>query len=168
MKVCIDPGRGGKDTGRNAGKVLEKNLTLGFASVLAEQLKKKKITAVQTRQDDTDMSNALRASFAHASGADLLISIHCSGDSEKTRRGVFVGRYWPKNQPLADVISKKLKCASGFDESEILRKCDIPCVVIRIGYITNPHEVKKMLVDEDHLTGMATLIAEAVKTYGSK
>jgi len=168
MKICIDAGRGGKDTGRKAGKILEKHITMGFAEILAEQLKKQKLQYALTRQRDENVSIDARVKIARSSGADVIITIHCNASRNTASSGVFVGRYLPDCQGLVDAVAAKLKCKSGFSDLEILRKVEIPAIVIRIGYISSPHDIKKILLDEEYLTGMAIMISEAVKDYGSK
>jgi N-acetylmuramoyl-L-alanine amidase len=76
--VVIDPGHGGIDTGTRAPSgELEKDIVLGFANRLREQIEKSgKYRVLMTRTDDTYVPLAERVHIARAAGAALFVSIH--------------------------------------------------------------------------------------------
>ena len=167
MNICIDAGRGGKDAGRTAGKVTEKNIALSFSEILAKEFKRLKTEVLLTRQDDTDLEVSHRAAMAAKFNADVFITIHCNASEDKTARGVTVARYRPDSEPLAVAVAEQLKTESGFDDTPYLRFISMPGIIIRVGYLTSSHDLKKVLMDENHLQGMAKLIAEAAFGYVS-
>jgi N-acetylmuramoyl-L-alanine amidase len=77
--VVIDPGHGGIDPGTRAPSgELEKDLTLGFATVLRSKLEATgKYRVMMTRADDTFIELSERVQVARQQRAQLLISIHC-------------------------------------------------------------------------------------------
>src|SRR5437868_2825818 len=75
--IVIDPGHGGIDNGTQAGGELEKNLVLGFASVLRDRIEKSgKYRVVMTRTDDTFIPLNDRVKIARNASAALFVSIH--------------------------------------------------------------------------------------------
>lgn len=76
MKVCIDPGHGGKDAGAVNGKRYEKNDNLEMALKLQSLLKQQGITVVMTRETDKDVTLAQRTSLANKEKCNLFLSLH--------------------------------------------------------------------------------------------
>lgn len=75
--VVIDPGHGGKDPGAGTGAVREKDLTLGLARALRDELLRAGgIRVALTRGDDRYLTLTERPDIARRLGADLFISIH--------------------------------------------------------------------------------------------
>lgn len=83
--VVIDAGHGGHDPGAGSGAISEKDVTLGLARALRDQLLAQGGTRVAlTRDDDRFLALSERAGIARRLKADLFISIHAdsapSGD----------------------------------------------------------------------------------------
>jgi len=74
--ICLDPGHGGKDTGKIAGKNLEKNLTLLLAREVGDLLKARGFKVVLTRDRDKFVELSERTDIARRAGADLFVSLH--------------------------------------------------------------------------------------------
>ena len=74
--ICLDPGHGGKDTGGEVGRYLEKNYTLPLAEELAGQFKAKGFNVMLTRTNDTFIELGNRPGLADRQKADLFISLH--------------------------------------------------------------------------------------------
>jgi N-acetylmuramoyl-L-alanine amidase len=78
LKVMIDPGHGGEDTGSKGSRgVSEKDLTLALASKLVQALENAEtISPELVRTDDYSISLDQRAGLANHKQGDLLISLH--------------------------------------------------------------------------------------------
>ena len=76
--VVIDPGHGGIDPGASGPSgVVEKDVVLGFATLLADKLQATgRYTVVMTRRDDTFVSLGDRVRAARDRGAALFVSVH--------------------------------------------------------------------------------------------
>lgn len=74
--ICIDPGHGGKDTGKIQRSNYEKTFTLLLAQEIANQLKPFKLNVILTRKKDETLDLAERTEFASRKKADLFISLH--------------------------------------------------------------------------------------------
>lgn len=78
--IVLDPGHGGADAGVRAGGVVEKDLTLRLARLLAGELQRRVgARVVLTRDDDRAVTAEERAERANRAGADLVLSLHFDG-----------------------------------------------------------------------------------------
>ena len=74
--IVLDPGHGGYDEGaKGPDGILEKNVTMAFARILAQELSKT-YEVVLTRTDDYFVDLLTRTSMANHQNADMFISIH--------------------------------------------------------------------------------------------
>lgn len=81
--ICLDPGHGGKDTGKIDRRSLEKNYTLLLANEVASLLRKAGLKVVMTRTRDKTLDLIQRPETARHAGADLFVSLHYNaGPSE--------------------------------------------------------------------------------------
>jgi len=74
--VCLDPGHGGKDTGKAVGGNYEKKYTLLLARATAALLRQEGFKVVLTRDADEAVELADRPLRAWRDGADLFVSLH--------------------------------------------------------------------------------------------
>ena len=78
LKVCIDAGHGGSDSGATNNGMLEKTCNLDMAYAMKTELEKYNVPVVMTRYDDTYISVGDRPNIAYSNGCNLFISIHCN------------------------------------------------------------------------------------------
>jgi len=80
LTICLDPGHGGRDTGKRVGSGFfahnEKTYTLALALVLKEELEKLGFNVILTRTKDVYVPLPTRPAMANARGADLFVSLH--------------------------------------------------------------------------------------------
>ncbi len=82
--IVIDPGHGGKDPGATGPGVREKDVVLGLALALRDELiARGGIRVALTRDDDRLLPLDERPEIARRLGADLFISIHADSAGEK-------------------------------------------------------------------------------------
>ena len=75
--VVLDPGHGGPDTGAMVNGIVEKDVTLAFAKMLAGKLEASgAFNVVMTRPNDVFIPLSERVRIARSSGAALMVSIH--------------------------------------------------------------------------------------------
>lgn len=75
--IIIDPGHGGVDPGASGAGLHEKNVVLGLAKALKEELEASGLYRVaMTREADVFIKLGDRVKFARERGGDLFISIH--------------------------------------------------------------------------------------------
>lgn len=83
--VVIDPGHGGRDPGAVGAGVREKDITLGLALALRDELVRQGgLRVALTREDDRLLALAERPDIARRMDADLFVSIHADSAGEKS------------------------------------------------------------------------------------
>lgn len=90
-RIVLDPGHGGKDPGAvgHSKGILEKDVNLQMAKVVAEKLRKAlKCEVLLTRTDDTYLALEERTQFANQKKADLFISIHTNAALNRKAQGI--------------------------------------------------------------------------------
>lgn len=107
FRVILDPGHGGIDGGaRGITGILEKDVTLAFARVLRDELRKDShITVALTRNSDVFLRLSERVKKAQEFGADLFISIHADTINTHSLRGATV---YTISDKASDAIAKSL------------------------------------------------------------
>ena len=104
--IVLDPGHGGKDTGKvnERLKVQEKDLALDTALRLKQRLEQDGYRVALTRNDDRAVELTERATVARQEQADLFLSIHYNSVENDVERvtGVEVYAMTPQHQLSAD------------------------------------------------------------------
>lgn len=109
MKICLDPGHGGSDSGANAFGQKESALTLKIANYCKEELAKYDVNVVMTRTTDTRPSENTaqdlidRVMTAKKAGASYIISIHLNSAASTSAHGAEV--YFPNTSGNASLSS---------------------------------------------------------------
>ena len=88
--ICLDPGHGGKDTGKIDKKNLEKKYTLLLAQEVAALLQKSGFKVLMTRNQDQTLDLSDRPFIAKRNNADLFVSLHYNAAASSDVRGVEV------------------------------------------------------------------------------
>ncbi|MBB1138934.1 N-acetylmuramoyl-L-alanine amidase [Myroides sp. WP-1] len=80
FKVVLDPGHGGKDSGTNHSRNVEKDIVLAVALETGKILAKyKDIEVIYTRDKDVFVEVKQRSVIANDKGGNVFVSIHCNG-----------------------------------------------------------------------------------------
>jgi N-acetylmuramoyl-L-alanine amidase len=74
--ICLDPGHGGRDPGKQDGRNQEKEYTLLLAQELQRQLKGAGFKVVMTRTSDKTVDLPMRSLIAKNLDSDLFVSLH--------------------------------------------------------------------------------------------
>lgn len=88
--ICLDPGHGGDDTGKQDRGRNEKQYTLSLAKELGRQLVRAGFRVVYTRTTDVKVELPTRPRIAQQARADLFISLHFNGADVPSAQGVEV------------------------------------------------------------------------------
>lgn len=89
MKICIDAGHGGGDSGASFQGLKEKVVTISIATELHNLLQNSEdIDSVMTRTDDTYLGLADRVKIANHYNADYFVSIHTNADPDPDEEGM--------------------------------------------------------------------------------
>ncbi|MBE6601375.1 MAG: N-acetylmuramoyl-L-alanine amidase [Ruminococcaceae bacterium] len=163
-KIYIDQGHNPENpnAGAEGNGLLEQNITYRVGIELAELLRQNPNYEVRlsrptpTTSLGNSNSTSLRARVedANAWGADYFISIHTNASSNPQARGVEAFAYSEPSRAfsLGEDIVENLSEATGFLNRGmkirpglyVLRRTNMPAVLVEIGFITNPEEAALM------------------------
>lgn len=186
--IVIDPGHGGKDPGVVEGDLIEKEITLPTAKKLATILGQAGAVVTLTRENDTELTDPrgesfaswkredlnVRVGMANQKKADLFLSIHANSFPSGPRQHgaqTFSQPGAEESKILAKCIQGELVRILGNNHRQarqvdyyVLRKAEMPAVIIEIGFITNPKEGKQ-LGDSAYQSKVAYAIYAGVVKY---
>lgn len=168
--IALDPGHGGEDVGMTGGGTAEKQVTLDICSKLKVMLESQGCQVVMLREDDTRLPKEERVQSANASGADLLVSVHC-GYSEDTSASGAISHYKKDSKQSAylakmieDALVKESGASNGGTQEgdySIVSNTDMPAVLVEVGYISNDAEAQS-LGDDNYQNDIAKGIAKGI------
>lgn len=150
-RVLLDPGHGGKDTGAEAGGIVEKSLTLEVSLAAAEELRRRGVTVQMTRRNDKFVELEDRAGAANAFHADLFLAIHADVNPSPAKIGHSIllpqsGN--PRARTAAQWLDRDLTAAGSpshiiRDDDRglyVLRHTTCPAILLEMGFLSNPIE----------------------------
>ncbi|AFY96509.1 N-acetylmuramoyl-L-alanine amidase [Chamaesiphon minutus] len=176
IKVLIDPGHGGKESGApGPNGYLEKDVNLIVSRLVRDELRQQGATVVMTREDDRDLSLPARMAAIERESPTLALSIHYNslpdnGDLEKTKG---VGTFWyhPSAHSLAifmqNYIVKQMNRPSYgvfWNNLALTRPTAAPSVLLELGFMTNPEEFE-WVTNPQQQRRLAQTIAQGVREW---
>jgi len=172
MKIVIDPGHGGSDSGAVGSGLRESDIVLDVALKAGSKLQKAGVDVIFTRNDDKKVTLEERTSLANAQKADYFVSIHANaggGTGVETliyKEGSVAGN-------LAKIIQEYIVNALGLKDRKVkarpdlwvLRKTNMPAVLIELAFIDNPSDAEVLKNSKDEF---ANAIAAAILKFIGK
>lgn len=180
--VVIDVGHGGFDPGKVSTKgVMEKDINLEIAKYLRDYLINNDYLVYLDREKDcdlvTDSHNKKvsdlrnRVAFIKEKKADFVISIHQNSfpDSSVSGSQVFYYTKSAEGKQMANFVQTALESIEGVksrevkgnDEYYMLKKPEVPVVLIECGFLSNEEEVER-LQDPDYQKRIAYGICQGI------
>jgi N-acetylmuramoyl-L-alanine amidase len=176
IKIVLDPGHGGKESGASGPTgYLEKDVNLIISQLLRDELVKRGAKVVMTREDDRDVSLVERQTIINKQEPAIALSIHYNalpdnGDAENTKG---FGTFWyhPQAHSLAiflqNYVVKKLgKPDYGvfWNNLALTRPHVAPAVLLELGFMINPDEFEE-IVNPQQQKKMANTLADGVTEW---
>ena len=150
-KVMIDAGHGGtKDPGAVFEDRMEKDDTLRLALAVGRILEENGVNAVYTRTTDVYDTPYQKAEMGNEAEADYFVSLHRNAASEPGKgSGVMtlVYKTGRESEQLADSIQREL----ARPDLIVLRKTQMPAVLVEVGFIDNPEDNKRFDAQFDEI-----------------
>ncbi len=163
--VVLDAGHGGKDSGKiGVNKILEKNINLEIAKKVQQLLLEQNVKVIMTREQDMDLAESKiedlrkRVDIINGAKPDLAVSIHQNSYTSEEIHGaqVFYYSQSEKGEKLASILQKSLlkvdpenkRKEKGNDSYFILKKTEVPVVIVECGFLSNTKEAEKLVSDE--------------------
>jgi len=188
--VVIDAGHGGDDPGKiGINQVLEKDVNLSIARKLQQYLEAQDIRVVLTREDenglyDSDASNKKvqdmkrRVALIEEVKPVITVSIHQNSYPEEYVHGAQVFYYDGSRdgQLLAELLQNQLvekldpdnhRQIKANDSYYLLKKTDIPIVIVECGFLSNQTEAA-LLAQDDYQDRVAWAIHMGILQYLAK
>jgi N-acetylmuramoyl-L-alanine amidase len=179
--VTIDPGHGGKDPGAiGLDGLREVDVILPISLRVSKLLEEKGVATQLTRDSDYFVGLDQRVVMSRKAGASIFVSIHANSiDNRPDVHGLETYHYH-RGLELANIVHSNVIGVLGEARDEplldrgvrsarflVLRKSDIPAILVEVGYLTSPTESLK-LADEKYRDRMADAIAQGILEYLGK
>jgi N-acetylmuramoyl-L-alanine amidase len=148
ITVVIDAGHGGQDRGGIPGqRVAEKDMTLDVALRLRNILSASGYNVVMTRSSDVFIPLAGRVAIANSYRNAVFVCIHFNATPRSGASGIETYFYSRDSLPLASAIHYYVAGGAPTENRGVrrrgyyvLRKTNIPAVLVECGFLTNPTE----------------------------
>lgn len=182
--VVLDPGHGGSNIGtqtKSKPRYQEKSLNLVTAKFVQTYLQQLGFQVMMTRNEDRFLSLNERAEFANENKAILFVSIHYNSAPSPEAEGIEVFFYQSNANKTRSHTSKKLaqsilKHTLSLTQAKsrgvkhgdyaVIRKTDMPAVLVEGGFFTNPAEMEK-LKDPAYIKKLAWGIASGINDFAA-
>jgi len=183
LKIVIDPGHGGKDSGAIAvdGKTYEKDLNLEVAEKLYKRLSQKDDLDVSiTRTRDEYVKLLDRAALSNDNDADIFLSIHFNSSDKESPNGIEVLYASEKNIQIKDTVQKNfaqclqkalIKETGAFSRGIknrpaliVLNKTKNVSALVELGFISNEKELQK-LKDPAYIDKLVNGLYNGIENY---
>lgn len=184
MRVCIDPGHGGSDSGAvGINGLLEKTINLNIALKVQQYLKRAGFVVGLTRDKDEFVSLEQRVKTANSGFYNAFISIHCNSSTGGVAEGLEiwypnnVGVFnWESNVVLAYILQKSLLISSGAKdrglktmteeqkEFYVLRNTLVPAALVECGFLSSFKEAT-LLGEEFYMEKISLGIFQALSSF---
>lgn len=147
MKICLDPGHGGKDSGAVGFNLKESDSALKIAIEIKNILKNHGIDVLLTRSDDIFIPLYERAYMSNKANCDYFISIHHNSAANPNARGYETWVYSERkttqdfvNKIHSEIVGSKLfSIDRGIKNAPftVLTKTEAPAILLELGFINN-------------------------------
>ncbi len=157
MKAKVSSGTQGVST-----RIPEYEVNLQVSMKLKDALEAEGATVVMTREShDVDISNMERAVMCNEAGCDIVLRIHCNGSENENVNGIGLyvratGACADESYAASEVILPAMAEATGAKAQGIYRRdtytglnwSEVPCILVEMGYMSNPEEDEKLCDSE--------------------
>ncbi len=181
ITVVIDAGHGGADGGAVGSYtgVVEAELNLIVAQMLAEELTSRGMYVIMTRNDGNALADTkeedmlIRKEIMQLDCVDYCISIHMNKFTDSTISGpmVFYMKGSEQGQRLAEAVMSSVCTALGrqprFANPEdlfVLRVPNVPSILVECGFLSNRTD-EQLLSSTEHQMLLAKAVADGLCAY---
>ena len=181
--IVVDAGHGGKDVGAVRGDIFEKDLNLAITMELEDLFKEASLQNVGvyfTRMSDEKPTYPDRVALAEETEADLFLSIHCNTASKAGSKASGTTVLYKENadgsydaKALAELMAEEV--AASFETNDrgasegsrifIIRESDVPVVLVEVGFMSNPDELKKLTTEPSQRKAAEGILNGVIKAF---
>jgi N-acetylmuramoyl-L-alanine amidase len=176
IKIVIDAGHGGTDSGGTFSNHIEKDVVASIVSEIKKLHSGNDVELYFTREEDNTMQLAERAKLINEINPDLVISIHANNNKNPESSGIecFVAKDDIANSAKSREYAEKLLTEfttkmnlknRGVHQAPffILKKSQSPAIILELGFLSNEND-RKYLTDKDS----QIQIAKTILNFASK
>lgn len=169
LKIAIDPGHGGSDSGAVGPSGLKESvINLEVAHLLDVLLSASGNSTLLTREEEIAVELGARTTRANDWGADVFCSIHCNSNGPSAH-GVEVlykseeGLAWakPVQHELVKATGERDRGCVHRTNLFVLNMSRMPSILVEIGFISNP-ETEVRLSDHSYRATIARAIHDGL------
>lgn len=169
--IVLDPGHGGYDPGAMRNNVMEKNITMSIAKLIARNLKAQGATVIMTRTDDKFVSLEDRVVISNNKKPDIFVSVHINSSENASAHGIETHYFKDDSLELAKSIHKSM--ATEIEETDrgilksrfyVIRHTNQPSVLLELGFISNDDERNLLLLPQQQ-EKFAKAIVDGISNY---
>jgi len=147
MKVCIDPGHGGHDSGAVGNGVKESALVLSIGRRVRDLLKPH-VEVIMTRESDHFVSLSERCNIANDAACDIFVSLHANSAINTDAHGVetFTSGSDASRKLATLILNRHLEAVEQKNRGvkranfHVLRNTRMPAVLQELGFVSNTGE----------------------------
>ena len=161
MKVLLDPGHGGHDSGSQGNGLKEKDIVLDISLKVGKILKRHGVDVIYSRTTDEFIQLSWRAELSNQAKVDAFVSLHCNAYSDSSAQGVEVFSYPGSeegkdlalhiiNHMVGDKVYSKNRGIKT-DKFAVLRLTAMPAALVELGFITNAEDASILKNKQDEL-----------------
>lgn len=171
--VVIDPGHGGVQPGCVYGGIMEKEITLPVSLLVRDKLLDAGVEVIMTRETDEHVELQARADLANDNDADCFVSIHCNAFVKDASVNGLESYYFfgsEQGKLFSDMVianAEEAGITTRYSREQnylVIRETKMPAVLIELGYMTNPTELRN-LSSEAYQERLADTIADSVLAF---
>ena len=154
MRIVLDAGHGGKDSGAVGNGLREKDLTLAIVKHIGKMLEEyEDVEILYTRTDDRFLELSERADITNKAGADFFLSVHINaGGGTGFESYIFNGSVSNATVAYQNVIHSEIMKAIGnvTDRGKkranyaVLRETNMPAILTENLFIDNANDAAKL------------------------
>lgn len=180
LVIVVDSGHGGSDPGKiGVNDVHEKDINLQIAQKVQNLLEEKQIKVIMTRKDENSLASGkvedlkARVELINQTKPALAVSIHQNSYPDAAIHGaqVFYFTHSKAGENAAKVIQEALRevdaenhrQAKANDTYYMLKKTEVPIVIVECGFLSNVKEAKQ-LCEDAYQTEIASAIVKGILT----
>ena len=155
VRVLIDPGHGGYDSGAIYSGIEEKNLNTAITQKIKEILPEKgkesdfEVEVILTRNSDIFLSLDERVEMIKKYKPDIFVSVHCNAlNSVPDIKGIETYYYNDTSKRTAAIIHKEVLATTETADRRfrkarfvVIRETEYPSVLVECGFMTNKNEL---------------------------
>lgn len=171
IRIVLDAGHGGKDTGSFYGRMYEKDIDYMIVRDMQKFLESMGAEVILSRDENDFATEYERIKTANSKKADLFVSIHC-GCGREDAKTPGMECYYAGDGSLgmeyADALAEALrqesliKCdGAGRRDFYVLKNADMPAVLVKLGSLYDPDDRRK-LAEASYREQVSRKLAESI------